>query len=114
MKKLTRADFLSANDMDLKEYVIKAPGYNGSVYLKKMTAKDQIVFEEMSSGKEKSNILTKLIVMCVCDEHGNLLFTDSDIEALNNKSASAVLELSNAILESNYMSDSDIEDLAKN
>lgn len=114
MKKLTRNDFLAANDLDLKEYEIKANGYGGIVYLKKMSAKDQIEFEELSQGKDKNSILTKLIVMCVCDEHGNKLFTEADVDALNNKSAAAILEVFNAILESNFMSNQDIEDLAKN
>jgi hypothetical protein len=112
MKKLTRQDCLAANDLSLKEYEVKA--WDGVVYLKKMTAKDQIDFEEMTQGKDKKNILTKLLVMCVSDEQGNKLFTEADIDALNNKSAAAVMEISNAILEANYMTNDDIEDLSKN
>lgn len=114
MTKLSRADFLAAKDLELKEHKIKATGYNGSVWLKKMTVKDQLAFEEMANGKDKKNILSKLVVMCVCDEDGNQLFTDADIEALNNKSSAVILELSNSILATNNMSDSDVEDMAKN
>jgi len=112
MKKLTRQDCLSVNDLALKEYTVKA--WDGVVYIKKMTAKDQIQFEDMSQGKDRKNIFSRLIVMCVCDENGNKLFTEADMDALNNKSASAVIELFTAISEINSVSQEDVEDLAKN
>lgn len=115
MEKLTRQDFLATNDIQINEHVMKAKGYqNKVVYIKSMSTKEQAEFENISQGKDKKNILAKIVVMCVCDEAGNKLFTDHDIDALNNKSAAALIELSNAVIETNFMTDEDIEDLAKN
>jgi hypothetical protein len=114
MKKLSRAEFLAANDKGLQEYTIKTEGYGGVVYLKTMSAKEQLDIEKSSRNKNEDNLATKLIVMCVCDEQGNPLFTEADIDAINNKSASVVLELYEAIIHINMKDDRDIEDLAKN
>ena len=114
MKKLTRQDCLSANDLVLEEFYIDSEGWEGLVYLKKLSSQQQFEFGTLSQGKNTKDLMPKLIVMCVCDEEGNQLFSDADIPALHKKSADTIMKIFNAIMDANFKDSKDVEDMSKN
>ena len=56
----------------------------------------------------------KLASMILCDEDGNRLFTEKDINALSKKSASALQEIWLVGVKRMSISDSEVEELEKN
>ncbi len=58
---------------------------------------------------------TKFLARCLCDENGQLLFTTAeDFAKLAKKSAKVMSRLWQKAMDHNVLSDSDVEELAKN
>jgi hypothetical protein len=60
------------------------------------------------------NIRAKLCVLCIVDEKGERLFSDTEVVNLGNKSAIALDRVFTTAQKLNGISTEDIEDLAKN
>ena len=60
------------------------------------------------------NVRAKLLVACLVDADGNLIFDDTDIERLGLKSSAALDRVFAVAQKHNAVSDDDIEELAKN
>lgn len=69
-------------------------------------------------GKSRSmnltNIRAKLAALAICDESGQRLFTDADIQALAKKSAAALDRVFTVAQRLSGLTDGDVEELAKN
>lgn len=111
-KCLSADDILSSNDLKIDK--LDVPEWGGHVYIQAMDGFRRDKFEELSTGKNSKHILAKLVAMCVCDEKGRPIFTEKQIAEINKKSAAALNRVTNKIMEMNVMSDSDIDDIAKN
>jgi len=113
---LTKEQILSANDLDVEKMSI--PEWGGDVYIRPLSSRDRDRWESQvatTTGKiTYDNLRAKLVARSICDEQGNLLFSDSDVEALGNKSAAAMQRIFNRLLEINTITDEDIDELAKN
>jgi hypothetical protein len=102
---------------DLKYVEVNVPEWGGKVRIKTISASQRDKFEEhvLKSGNNAAdNIRARLAVMCIVDEHNKNIFTESDIKMLGNKSAAALDRIFSEAQKLNFMSDKDIEDLAKN
>ena len=77
---LNREDILKVKDCKTER--IKVPEWSGDVYVKQMTVGEHNRFTEYAKGERIES--TKLLVLGVCDEHGNQLFTESDIRCYPN------------------------------
>jgi len=112
---LNKEQILTANDFKIvKVYV---PQWKGDVHLKTMSAYERDAFEAeiIEQGKVKyENIRARLLVRCICDEQGNLLFSSTDSDALGKKNAGAVQLLFNEAKKMSELSDEDVEQLRKN
>jgi hypothetical protein len=113
---LTRDDILNLND--LKTEVVMVKEWGGEVIVRMMTGAERSAFEDKvattSGDINYVNFLEKLVVATVVDGNGNLMFTDADIPALANKSASAILTIAKVAKRINGLSAQDVEVLAKN
>lgn len=82
---------------DLKIELVSVPEWGGEVYVKSMTGQERDKFEASiieTKGKQQSvkidNIRAKLCAYTICDEEGNLLFSEKDIIELGKKNANAL------------------------
>lgn len=90
---ITKQGFFEVNDIVIKEVQLPAP-YEGTVYIKSMNGEEGEDFRESltkrdSSGKTELDLKSsraKLLIRTVCDQNGNLLFTEHDVALLDKKS----------------------------
>lgn len=118
-KALTRADIFSKPPEFARERV-EVPQWGGHVYVKQITARaietwqDWLVEQEKSDGL-KHSFRVKLIMLCVCDEEGRLIFTDAaDLAVLTDRENSVVELLWQACRSVNRMDKEATEKAAKN
>lgn len=117
---LTREQILGAKDMLVEP--VEIPAWGGTVYVRTMSARARDLFEgsrvrvteDRKTEIISDNTRARLLSMCVCDEHGVLLFTEQDIAALGEKNALAADTLYDVALRLNAMRLMDLEKKLKN
>lgn len=113
---LTKEQILQAND--LPKELVKVPEWDGEVYVRTMTGAERDAFEQsliISKGKiDLVNVRAKLCALAICDENGNRLFSDLEIEQLGQKSAVALDRIFEVTQRLNKIGTEDIEELEKN
>lgn len=115
---LTKQQILSA-PLILKE--IEIAEWGGSVKIRPLTLAEQAKIADLGTKYDKSLVVAKakgimlpLIQWAVVDDDGNALFDNQDIDALMNKSASALLRLQEEILAYSGLTKESREELEKN
>lgn len=116
MKTLGRDDILNASDIRKEKVKV----WGGEVWVRGMTGAERdkfeasvIQFKGNAQNLNLTNIRAKLCSLTVCDEEGNRLFTEADVQALSEKSA---VELSKIFIVAQRLSgitDADVEELAE-
>lgn len=103
---------------DLPRELVEVPSWNGSVYVKTMTAGEREAFEAAalaSDGKlSAGTIRARLAAATVVDETGQRLFSDADVETLNRKGAPALIRIFDVAQRLNGLGRAEAEELAKN
>lgn len=116
MSLLTKEQILKQED--LRSEVVPVPEWGGEVKVCTMSGFARDRFEAGISGKNgginMSNIRAKLAAATIVDENGNLLFDESDIVKLGNKSCAALDRVFAASQRLNLITNDDVEALAKN
>ena len=91
-KILNRDVILAADDLMTEEVFI--PQWNGKVKIRGITASERDELEASiftDEGKPiKKNFRAKIVALALCDERGNRIFSDADIEALGKKNGAAI------------------------
>lgn len=106
---LTRDAILSLSD--LKREPVEVPEWGGTVYVRSMSGAERRQFF-VHLGKDELTS-AHMVAWCACDENGNRLFTDEDVEALSKKHGRALDRIANAALKFNGLA-AEAEDEAKN
>jgi len=95
---LTKEQIVGISDIIIDELYI--PEWDGTVYVKTMTAAERDKFEESVYVREGTKrvadyigMRAKLCSIVLCDEKGNRLFTDKEVEILEKKDAKAILRI---------------------
>lgn len=90
----------SLRDMILKAVdcpqpeAVEVPEWGCTVYVAVMTAKDRDQWEtEMAGNRDNVNIRASLLVRCLQDDQGKLIFSRQDADALGSKNAIVVDKL---------------------
>jgi len=115
---LSRDDILGAADLTPAE--IEVPEWGGTVFIRPLTAGERGEWETfLSAGKGKNEDMLKvsramLAMLTLCDATGARLFTESDLDALMAKNATALERIAYAAMKLNKLRPKDIADLAKN
>ena len=113
---LTAEQILAADDMGLKKVTV--PEWGGDVFIRVMSVGERDEYERMWIGqKDKGidNFRTKYLARCLCHpENGERLFDEQGIEQLAKKSSAVVSKLFEKAMKHNNMTESDVEELAKN
>ena len=116
------AQIMAAEDLGVLKVSVKEWADKGgkplSLGIRVMTVGERDAYEREWIGKRDSgidNFRTKFLARCLCHpETGERLFTDEQIELLAGKSAKVVSRLFDKAMKHNAMSESDVEELAKN
>ncbi len=116
MALLTKEQILKQDD--LKSEIVDVPEWGGNVRVCTMSGFARDRFEAGITGKNggtnMSNIRAKLAAATIVDEDGKLLFDEADIAKLGNKSCAALDRVFAAAQRLNLISNSDVDELAKN
>lgn len=124
MKVLSRDELLRKRKLEVRR-VDLGPGE--SVYVRQMCGRERDSFEqsiirtttgpdgELVMERSLEDFRAKLAVRTICDEEGNLLLKEEDVEALSTRMPAAQLEMIvNAAQELNGITRKDRENLVKN
>ena len=111
MALLTKDAILAAEDRRTEE--VPVPEWGGSVLVRTMSGAERDAFELGVTGTSKSNIRARFCASVIVDDKNNRVFSDNEIVALGNKSASALDRVFDAGQRLNKFSDKDVEELAK-
>lgn len=117
--------FLTADqirEVDDKQYEdVDVPEWGGTVRVRGMSGTERDAYEasiiEQRGNDRKVNLANaraKLVVRCLVDENGALLFTPDDVRVLGRKSAKALERVFDAARRASGMSEADIEKLTEN
>jgi len=116
------AQILAADDLPvLKVTVREWKGGDGKplvLGVRVMTVEERDSYEKEWVGKKETgidNFRTKYLARCLCHpESGERLFDEAGVEQLAKKSAAIVSKLFEKALKHNNMTETDVEELAKN
>lgn len=118
MRLLTRDDILSSND--LPRELISVPEWGGDVYVRGLSGVERDKFEasimEIRGTARKvnlENMRAKLCALTICDDGGNLLFSDADVKELGKKSAVALTRVFTVAQRLSGLSGEDVEQMTK-
>ena len=112
---LTAEQILAADDLGLLE--VKVKEWGGSVFIRVMTVGELDAYQKEWVGKRDTgvgNFRAKFLARCLCDQAGQRLFSDEQIEQLAAKSAKVVGRLFDKAAAHNAITEKDVEELAKN
>lgn len=89
---LSKEQILNAKDYDIEK--VDVPEWGGEVFLKPLsgTVRNQLVYQ-VQANKDLEKVQLQVLVNSICDEDGNLLFTEKDILALGKKSSTVIARL---------------------
>lgn len=116
MPSLTKDQILAAQD-NANLLKVSVPEWGGDVYIRVMTVGERDAYENEWQRKKETGVddfRTKFLVRCLVDEKGNRLFDNGDVQRLATKSARVMNRVWMAAMEHNNLSDTAIEELAKN
>lgn len=115
---LGRDQILSAQD--LEKELVEVKEWGGAVYVRALTGTERDAFEASmvdQRGKSRTinlkNLRARLCALTICDEEGNRLFSDADVEELGKKSAAALTRVFEVAQRLSGLSQEDVEELGK-
>lgn len=119
MSALSREDILEADDLDKREVTVEE--WDGEVYIRELTGRERDAFEnEILTGDPNDpdvnteNLRARLLVRTLCDEDGERLFEDDQMEDLAEKSGAVLGRLFEVAQEMNGMTAEEMTDMAGN
>ncbi len=116
MAVLTRDQILGADDLPTEE--VQVPEWGGSVFIRSMTGTQRDKFEAQFIKARDSGaplvLRSKLAVLTVCNEKGELVFTEPDMIELGKKSAKALDRVFGASTRLSGIGEDDVKELEGN
>ena len=110
-----REQILETNDLPLE--AVEVPEWKTTVYMRGMTAIERDHWELSiyeAKGIKMENIRARLVVLTICDENGNRLFNDDEVEKLGKKNAKVINRLFEIAQRLSGIGSKDVEELGKN
>lgn len=115
---LSRDQILSADDLPTRD--IAVPEWGGTVRLRTLTGAERDAFEadsiQQKGGERKVNLYNaraRLLSLCIVDDNGGRIFSDSDVKALGRKSSRVMDRLVEECQKLNRISESDMDELTE-
>lgn len=115
---LDRSQILSKK-VNLPRQEIQIPEWEGSVWVRSLTVgeRDQIDSEfnaARSKGRTPDNLRARMIIKGCCDEAGQPLFTEADLQEINKLPATTLEKIFDSILKINRIGAGAVEESEKN
>lgn len=112
-----RDSFFSLNNLRTEQ--IDLPEMEGSIRVRELTQKQRTEIELMVlDGKDNKEAMRRfkvdVVIMGAVGVDGNPLFTENDFDLLNEKSASVIDRISNAILRLSGITKDEVKEMEKN
>ncbi len=114
---LTREQIEAIDDLKVKMVEVPVPEWGGSVYIRPMTVRELDDYSNaVVRAKEKGlpDFRSRLVAYCLCDEKGERLFSDADVDALSRHNAVVVNRLYEACDKLNDISPRKVEEVGGN
>lgn len=118
-KCVTAAEILAAEDRRIKR--VEVPEWGGHVYVRSLSGLEKELFSQavnvVRNGKAEVNdvgLRARYLVVALCDEHKQPLFTLDQVEALGTRNTVVIDRVWKAALELNAETDEGREELVKN
>ncbi len=118
-KMLTKEQIFEADDLETVD--VPVPEWGGRVRVRTISGSERDRFEQetmqFNSGNRTVNLIdirARFCVLCLVDEAGKRLFNESEIRRLGQKSGKALDRVFDAAQKLNGLSETDLQDLAKN
>jgi len=115
-KYLTKDDILNAMDRHFEE--VPVPEWGGVVRVSTITGAARDRFEtgvRSDNGKMNlANVRARLVAVACVDDKGNLIFSDSDVMALGEKSAVALDRVFDVAMKLAGLRPQDVDELTEN
>lgn len=107
------------NAVDIMQETVQVPEWGGEVIVRSLTGTERDKFEQSlvdqrKAGKKFFNIRATLCALSIVDEKGDLLFTETDIDALGKKSAAPLDRITEVVRRLSGFLPEDIEAAEKN
>ena len=106
---------------DIKIEPVKVPEWGGSVFVKSLNGEERDDFENSmweGRGEDRkenmNNLRARFIVLVVCDEEGNRIFSDADAPAVGKKNAAILNKIFTVGQRLSGMTKEDVDALTKN
>lgn len=108
---LNKAKILSAKDVKLEQ--VPVPEWGGDVFVKSLSGTERDAFEDAYSSDKMKNFRVRFLVLALCDDAGERLFSDAEIDALGKKSAAVIARLFEKAWAFNAFRTEDVDTLGK-
>lgn len=92
---------------DRKPVRLEVPEWGGAVFVRVLSAKDQM---ELSEGVKPTEMPVKVILHCLVDEQGNRILQDEDADALGEEEFPIVMRVFAAVAELNGLSTKELKE----
>lgn len=112
---LTREQILQSDDRPVER--INVPEWGGEVCVRAMSGADRDAFESalIVNGRQTLvNVRARAAALCICDQDGQRLFSEEDVQALGQRSGAALDRIFQVVQRMNHLSAQDVEALAGN
>jgi len=107
---LTREQIL-ASRKGRKPVLLEVPEWGGEVYVRVLSAADQMV---LSDGVEPKEMAIKVILHCLVDEDGERIFGDDDVDELAKEDFPVIMRVFGFVAKQNGLSTKELEEAMEN
>lgn len=108
---LNKKSILAAKDTKLEK--VNVPEWGDDVFIKTLSGTERDAFEEAYSTEKMRNFRPRFLVLTLCDDKGDRLFGDDEVDALGSKSAAVINRLFDKAWAFNAFRNEDVETLGK-
>lgn len=109
---LSKTAILAAKDVRLSD-AIPVPEWGGDVFVKTLSGLERDAFEESYSEQKMKSFRVRFLVLTLCDDSGERLFADGDVESLGKKSSVVINRLFEKAWGHNAFTTEAVESLGK-
>lgn len=108
---LDSKSILAANDVRLEK--VNVPEWGGDVYLKVISGTDRDRFEESWSEQRMKAFRIRFLLLTLCSEDGERLFSDEQADALGKKSSIVINRLFDAAWKLNAFTQEAVDEMGE-
>lgn len=108
---LSKSDILSAEDRAIK--VVDVPEWNGQVGIRVLSGSERALFESMFESKSDDLFKVRFVACSLCDEKGDRLFSNDEVEVLAEKSSKAIARLFEQCWDHSMLSQEAVDEAGK-